>query len=740
MKTITTVIYTDKLLFLLLFICMGVFSISGQNIPKQVLTLEQGNIAYRNLKFSQAAGCYENYLKGANPGASDDIWKKLADCYWQMRDYPQALRVYQKLYPQPKGAASEQEQFRIGELYARSGDYTNASKWLEGIPGYSGKAKAYSHGRISAMKRDSLLWKVGYLNLNTPYREFCPLLIDSTLLFCSNRPLVVRKKVFGWDGSSFSRLWQAKVSQLQVVGSIPSESQLQDSTKRAKDVTIKKLAGVYAGSDNKILPGTKNAFIPDSYIKASTSYIGTPIEGMSGLEYNVGGISADKDNDIYFSSNYPKPDKRGVNRIRLMAGHYNGTTIENIHPLPFGDANAYSVMHPAINSEGTILIFSSDKPGGQGGYDLYYSKRENKQQPWWEPFPLPGKINTAGNEVFPSITPDGWLYYSSDGKAGLGGLDIYRIKLDDAIAGIGDSEHLPYPINSSSDDFGWTQDKNELSCYFSSDRITSEDNIYSARYDDNVAKAKLRRTIEGFVLDRQTMAPLKEATVFLLSKCDGKVRVGKTNEQGKFDISIATTPCDLAIKAIKKNYTDDCLTMTATTQAPTDSDIQKMPHDLLLDRFHQGVKWTLNNIHYDFDKWNIRADARPTLDSLVAILKTYPIKVELSSYTDSRGSDAYNDNLSQQRAKAAVAYIVSKGADPARITAKGYGKRQLLNKCATGVPCSEADHQVNRRTEIKVIVGQEHPQTPDSFDPAQFKDGQQTEVNNLPDRFFDSCK
>jgi outer membrane protein OmpA-like peptidoglycan-associated protein len=425
-----------------------------------------------------------------------------------------------------------------------------------------------------------------------------------------------------------------------------------------------------------------------------------------------------------------------------MEGHFKGNTIENIKALPFGDANTYSVMHPAVNPEGTILVFSSDKQGGQGQWDLYYSRRENNQQPWTTPFAMPGTINTAGNEVFPNITSNGYLYYSSDGKAGLGGLDIYRIKLFDALAGIGEPEHLSYPLNSSSDDFGWTQSKDGKQIYFTSDRVSSEDNIYTAQFDEEGARqaalARQPRKLEGFVLDRQTMEPIAGATVFLNNDCDKKVYITKTNEKGKYSYPV-TESCDIVLLGADKGYSKDCLAMQTKFDKTSDEFVQKAPHDLLLDRYTQDFKWKVSDIHYDFDKWNIRADARPILDSLVDILKAYPIKVELGSHTDSRGSFAYNDRLSQRRAESAVAYIVSKGIDPSRITAKGYGEHQLLNKCADGVPCSEEAHQANRRTEVKVLIGQSSDQ-PEGFDPRQYRAGQVLDATQLPAGFFDKCK
>jgi outer membrane protein OmpA-like peptidoglycan-associated protein/tetratricopeptide (TPR) repeat protein len=723
---------------LFLFFLLGVSYVNGQT-PGQ---LQKADLAYRELKFSLAVDYYEAYLsQGAT--VSPGVLQRLADSYWQMRNYPEALRVYTRLYPNGKANSTAQEQFRIGELYARRGDYDNATKWLSGLPGFADKIKAYRSDRLLMAKGDTLQWDVSYLTMNSAYREFCPYLYDQTLLFSSNRPMAARKKAFGWDGGYYSRLWQVPVSQLQAQGTVPSTEQVSKAkTIKTLQSKIKRLSGVFSGSDADASARTRSAYLKAEYIQADNVFSGTLISGLDKLQYNSGGISIDDAGTVYFSANYNKPDKHGINRIRLMEGRYSDNAIKHVKALPFGDPKSYSVMHPAINKDGTILVFSSDKKGGPGRYDLYFSKRKEKNQRWVEPFVIPGQVNSPGNEVFPYISADGYLYYSSDGKEGLGGLDIYRVKLEDAIMGVGIPEHMPSPVNSTSDDFGWTQAPDGKLGYFTSDRVSSEDNIYSARYNEKeglrVELAKEPRTLAGFVRDRQTMELLKGATVFLWDKSENKVYVAKTDKAGKYAYMVYKS-CDVVILGIEKGYGKDCLEMKTSLVKSSEGSEQLAPHDLLLDKFPQNFTWRLSNIHYDFDKWNIRADARPILDSLVAILKSYPIKVELGSHTDSRGSFSYNDALSQRRAESAVAYIVSKGIDPTRVIAKGYGEHHLLNKCADCVPCSEVAHQVNRRTEIKVLVGQPID-VPQGFDASGYKTGDVIDIDKLPNTLFEKCK
>jgi outer membrane protein OmpA-like peptidoglycan-associated protein len=704
--------------------------------------LKKAELAYRELRYAQAAGYYEAYIS-ENAQQDKPVLLNLADCYWQMRNYPKALKAYQAVYPYGKEDATSETQYRMAELYAYQGNYVQAARWLDHVKGYEAKAGAYkSSETMEALQKDSIPWKVGFLNINSGYRDFCPLVADSVLLFSSNRPLATGRKAYRWDNSEYTRLWMVPVSTLASgdpesafdLRPLPSAPDVKNRTKR--------FVSPFEGSDTPSSYNVSVASLDKLALQSLASLPGTPVAGFNNQAFNAGTVAVDTEGHFYFTANYDTPDKSGTNRLRLMEGKWNGSQVSSAKALPYGDSQTVSVMHPAVNPEGTVLIFSSKQKDGAGGYDLYFAQRSGSKDPWGAATILGANVNTGGNEVFPSISPDGYLYFSSDGFPGLGGLDIFRIRLSDALSGKGTPVHLPSPVNSSADDFGWTQGADGAVAYFTSDRGNSEDNIYSAAVDKDKLRKEIKaiRTVrlQGYVLDKQSLKPIAGATVFLLNQCDGKVYVAKSNSAGRYTYTLKSE-CVVVIKAVEKNFSADCLRMfTQFKDAPADSAL-KASKDLLLDKFITGYKWQLDNIHYDFDKWNIRADARPILDSLVAFLKKYPVKVELGSHTDCRGSFAYNDRLSQHRAEAAVAYIVSKGIDPSRITAKGYGERQLLNRCADGVKCSEAEHQANRRTEVKVLMGLD-PGVPEGFDPSVYKDGQQIEEKDLPENFFGSCK
>ena len=725
-----------QVLFLILLLA---FSTSKQPLRAQIkeyqvklaAELSKADIAYQDSKFSVAADHYESYLYGATSNL-DDARAKLADCYWQMRVYNEALRVYKIIYENGDAGASQEDRHRIAELYARFGQYDKAAKWLAGVEGYQSKAAVYnSMEKLDLMKEDSLNWKLNFLNINTNYREFSPFWKDNTLFFTSNKQLPSSRKAFAWDGNNFTHLWKVPVPEIKA----GSELQLRDSTAIDEvKQNNKKLAGVFPLGDIQLNKNAWRSTMRQYYTSANRNPVGSLVGGLTHFPFNVGNLVMDKHNHVYFSSNYSGYNK-GVNRIGLIEGIYSPSgSITKTHALALGDAKNYSAMHPAINSEGTLIIFSSDKAGGKGGFDLYYAQRENVNQPWGPIQSFEGSLNTVGNEVFPTITPTGYLYFSSDAWPGLGGLDIYRIPLQDVLAGKGEPEHLGYPINSEADDFGMTQDSTGTKGYFTSDRLNNDDNIYSFSYEFHKRVPKL--FIQGVVKDEISKEPVRNATVFMLNKKDNKVTVTRTDQKGRYRI-LSVPSAEIVIKTIEKEHSYNCFSMKLNVR-PNLKDSVINVQDLLLGKYKTGYKWRLGTIHYDNNNFNIRENERSILDAVLNILNKYPIKIEIGVHTDSRGSTADNDRQSQHSANAAVFYLLDHGIDPGRVAAKGYGERELINKCADGVPCTEQEHQMNRRTEVK-ITGLTNEAAKLEINSDRFKSGEQIDKSALPKGFFENC-
>lgn len=722
-------------------------------IPKQqsYKLLKISDNAYYQKKYAVAANYYETYLEKTGDN-NYLVINKLLDCYLQMRDYFHAMQVYNKVENKSNLTFVNNDlKIKISDLLARYEKYGDAITLLKSINGYEEKIKGFSTDEIEDMKRDSTRWKIIGLNFNTQYREYAPFLQDNMLIFSSNRPEDVKKNAYDWDGYNHSHLWQTDALVIDSTD-LSQESGVFGSNNIKNE---KKLSNIYVLSDNEVFKGQK--LLRDKSLKINPEVFPSVqlLDGVKKLKYNTGSISLDKNNHAYFSANSSTKDKEGFKKICIMEGNYNGGTIENIKLLNLGNGAGveYSIMHPAINNDGTILVFSSNKKGGVGGYDLYYLQRADISKPWSTMHPFKSCINTVGNEVYPMITKDGFLYFSSDGKSGLGGLDLYRANLNDALAKSVKIEHLEYPVNSVADDFGWTQDNKGDKCFFTSDRYNDNDNIFMAlkneiRPVNKPATKPYVNTVQpnkssiknhyliGYVKDKVTSKPIEGVDVFLRENGTDNISVAQTDPNGKYTIPIKSDG-HIQLKATKADLGNDCIDLNVKRD-PNDS-ILRVGHILALGNIYRvGYTWKLENIHYDYDRWDIRPDARPILDKVVEILRKYPITIELSSHTDSRGNDQYNMRLSELRAISAVNYIVSKGIDPLRLKAKGYGESQLLNKCGNGLRCSEAEHQVNRRTEVKVL-NYVVPNNLKNINTNYVITGKKIKLSDLPKYFFYEC-
>ncbi len=336
-------------------------------------------------------------------------------------------------------------------------------------------------------------------------------------------------------------------------------------------------------------------------------------------------------------------------------------------------------------------------PGGFGKSDIY--KVSVNGDSFGTPVNLGNKINTEGNEVFPFVHNDGNLFFSSDGLQGLGQLDIFTTVLDDK-GNIQEIINLGMPVNSNMDDFSFFLNDSGETGYIASNREggVGDDDIYGF---DRIPLF----SIKGTVTDAINHLPIKDARVVVKDKDGNLIADLLTDEDGKYSIGV-DRETTYTLEASHPKYTPEPPKIGDTRNSKgknfviVDFELDPVQSvDVLADI-------NIENIYFDFDKQNIRQDASVELDKVVNLmLVTYPgMDIEIESHTDSRGSFKYNEALAIRRANATHDYLISKGVNPKRIKKfEGFGEYNLVNDCKDGADCSEAAHQLNRRSTFKIL-------------------------------------
>lgn len=396
-------------------------------------------------------------------------------------------------------------------------------------------------------------------------------------------------------------------------------------------------------------------------------------------------------NTVYFTrSNYFKRkmelNDENENNLKIFKATLIDGKWKNLEDFPF-NSDDYSCGHPSLSADGKELYFVSDMPGGYGGTDIY--KCVWTENGWSQPQNLGAVVNTKGNDMFPYVHTDGALYFSSDAHNSMGGLDVFLTYFNGEKWAT--PENLNVPLNSSKDDFAFSFNKDNKTGFVSSSR-TKTDKMYS--FEKNPPTFILY----GTAREKGTNKPVEGVTVELTIAKLNKVVNVISDKEGKFQVKLDP----------EMDYDLYCTKFGCFSQTDELSTVGlKYSQDFFADFWVEPIvinkPIVLENIYYDFDKWDIRPDAAIELDKLVRILKDNPtIEIEMGSHTDVRGNDQYNLVLSDKRAHAAVQYLISQGIDPSRLTYKGYGEKVLVNQCKNGVQCTEEEHQQNRRTEFKV--------------------------------------
>lgn len=431
-----------------------------------------------------------------------------------------------------------------------------------------------------------------------------------------------------------------------------------------------------------------------------------PVEALNS-EFEDGSPNFSSD----FSTVYITRCKTGKSQTlacQIYTSKRNGTEWSEPQALDIlGDS--ITSAHPAISPDDQRIYFVSDMPGGLGENDIWVSEQENGA--WSAPRNLGEEINTPGNELFPFVHSDGTLYFSSDSRVGLGGLDIFKAKKDETGTWIVDN--LKAPINSPEDDFGIVFENEVERGFFSSSRKgRGNDEIFS------FVLPPLEFAVNGLVKDDRTDLLLSESKVTAVGS-DGITIESTTGEDGAFRFMLKPST-DYVFIAGKEGF------LRGKARESTKGLDQSKEFEVTIYLSSTERVIELPNIFYDFAKYNLRPESMVSLDNLVETLNDNPnITIELMSHTDSRGAPADNLELSQRRAQSVVDYLISKGIAADRLSAKGYGESQpklvdekileeysflnledvLTESYINQLPLDQQEqaHQINRRTEFRVL-------------------------------------
>jgi outer membrane protein OmpA-like peptidoglycan-associated protein len=378
---------------------------------------------------------------------------------------------------------------------------------------------------------------------------------------------------------------------------------------------------------------------------------------------------------------------------------------------------------PAFSADERTLYFSSNRRGGKGGVDLYRVPIDNSGR-FGRPINLGSTINTPGDELFPHVSANGKLYFSSDGHPSIGGLDLFVASRNENEIVI---EHLGLPINSIGDDFAISF-SDSTQGYISSNRPggKGDDDIYFFKSTGSEDRwwttapppviDTLNKKIVNYFVQVKVVDPLGkpiDSVKINVRKNGQTLKNENTNKKGLIELIDLAENDELIFKCDKEDFITVRSSFSMEGKAIPDALLKKEMTDttfqviITMDRPEIGKEisklYEINSIYYDLDKADIRPDAAEELDKIVQFLSDNPqMNLELGAHTDARASTGYNLKLSQRRAESAVKYIIRRGIATDRIKPKGYGESQLINECADGVECPEEMHQQNRRTEFKI--------------------------------------
>jgi len=622
----------------------------------QKAKVSEADKQYERFSYIDAIATYERV---AEKGFKDEkMFQKLGNAYYFNAELAKAAKWYGELFAMNQNQESDYI-YRYSQSLKSTGEYAKADKLLEQFNIKSGndqRAKLFQNNKnyLEEIRANSGKFNVTHAGINSEFSDYGTSFSGNKLVFASARDTSGNgKKVFKWTNQSFTNLYSSEV---------------QPDGNLAEPVRL----------GNRI---------------NSKFHEATPVFTKDGKT-------------MYFTRNNFLHGKKAKNNQRItLLKIYKATLVDgrwtNITDLPF-NSNYYSVAHPALGIDDKTLYFASDGPGTLGQSDLFrvniigndtYSVPEN----------LGPTINTEGRETFPFVSEDNELYFATDGRPGLGGLDIYATKIDKNL-NFKEVKNFGSPINGPNDDFAFFIDSKSRSGFFTSNREGGRgyDDIYKF---SEIPKLTCQQFLSGMISDQETGLFLPGSKVILFDEKFQIIKETVADEKGEYKFEVECGQ-KYYVRAQKQDYeTKEANIIIPTVNGDSNLSVQLEKRIKLIGPGTDLAKiLNIPIIYFDLDKAIIRNDAAFYLEKIIAFMNQYPkIKIDVRSHTDSRQSAKYNELLSDRRAQSTREWIIKNGIDSSRITAKGYGESQLVNQCSDDVKCTEEEHQANRRSEFIIV-------------------------------------
>lgn len=640
-----------------IFLCLTLVIGFSFDSYSQQSKINNADKKYNNYAYVDAIKTYE---KVAEKGyKSEDMFKKLGNSYYFNSDFEGAAKWYGELFAMNSEIEPEYY-YRYAQSLKSIGDTSKANKILDEFNAKNkndNRAKLYKEdvNYLDQIKANSGRYKIQDAGINTKYSDYGSFVSNNKLYFASARDTGnFSQRKHKWTNEYFTNLYFADID---------AETNTTSKVSKIKNVLNTKFhdASPAFTKDGKTIYFTRNNYI----------------DGKKGKDDNK------------------------ITLVKIYKATLVNDQWTNVTALPFTSDN-YSTAHPALSPDEKTLYFASDMPGTIGQSDIY-KVSINSDGSFGPPENLGKTINTEGKETFPYVTSENEIYFASDGHPGLGGLDVFVGEFD-RHGKVANIQNLGADINSPKDDFAYIIDPKTRQGFFSSNKDggVGSDDIYTFL---ETRRLKCIQQLYGTVTDIVTNDILPGTKVTLYENQDILETV-IADGSGNYVLPVECGKT-YNVRAEKENYETKEVSVTIDkTTGKTELPIALTKNKCRVTVGDDlGKCFGIKMIYFDLDKSNIRPEAAIDLEKILAVMKDYPsMKIDIRSHTDSRATHQYNEGLSDRRAKSTIKWLISNGIDKSRLTGKGYGETQLVNRCADDVPCTEEEHQMNRRSEFIITA------------------------------------